>query len=76
MNVVNPAESMALGDFFRNGRITFSSFDEVKIGVGRTGETINMQPIGFDGLDTVFYRARLKTSYDDVSLAFSSLFKK
>ncbi len=76
LNVVNPAESMALGDFFKNSRITFTGFDEVKIGVGRTGETINMKPIGFDGLDTVFYRARLKTSYNDVSLAFSSLFKK
>ena len=50
---------MALGDFFRNGRITFSSFDEVKIGAGSTGETINMKPIGFTDL-TVFTEQGLK----------------
>ena len=52
--------------------ITYTSFDTVKIGAGKSGE-ITLYDTGFQGLGEVRYNQRLKQSYYLMQEAYKAL---
>lgn len=78
LNVLNPKEPTALGDFYNANEICYEKLKDIYIGCGdiKTGESvgkISLSNTDFAAVETVSCKSRLKKSYYSLKDSFTSL---
>lgn len=63
LNVMNSTQGTVIGDFYNEGSINFTDVQEINIGIGKTGDNIELKSIPFEEKQQSSYHTRLKKSY-------------
>lgn len=81
LNVMNAADGVAIADFYTQEPgtdMTFTNFDSIKAGLAPAGgtQTIRLSDTGYNGIETVQFHTRLKSSYSILQKAIGELMGK
>lgn len=63
LNVMNSTQGTVINDFYSEGSINFTDVQEINIGIGKTGDNIELKSIPFEEKQQSSYHTRLKKSY-------------
>ena len=64
LNVMNSTQGTVINDFYNEGSINFTDVQEINIGIGKTGDNIELKSIPFEEKQQSSYHTRLKKSYE------------
>ena len=64
LNVMNSTQGTVIGDFYNEGSINFTDVQEINIGIGKTGDNIELKSIPCEEKQQSSYHTRLKKSYE------------
>ena len=64
LNVMNSTQGTVINDFYSEGSINFTDVQEINMGIGKTGDNIELKSIPFEEKQQSSYHTRLKKSYE------------